>query len=448
MKRLVTLLISMLILLLSGCTVLQDGYGSSDVTYIYEESTEIVDSVVSRIEEDISQREEAGEITVSIQEEVYITDEETPLVENEAGKQNAVIGSDLNDHEVKEIAPADVNTKGEKPLYYTYLTDAQKQIYRYMKTAAQEMTTGLFSIGAVKDGENRFTDIAVAFRALSADNPQIFWLPGSYLMSPDGSSVAFSYIEKGADYPMTAEQKRQAEIQLTTAVNNLATQANKLSSRFEKEVFFHDWLCENVVYKDDGTENVYTAYGALINGAAVCEGYSRAMQLLCDSVGIPCTVVYGSSRNVGHMWNIINPGDGWYHLDVTWDDDEKYEVTRHAYFNLTDEQILSDHDIFDVAQEGKYYIGGDDFNLYIYDCNSDKYNYFTKNNLIFDDDYAANAQIIVAAAQNGKTNIEVSYSGDEYEAFLTQVNIALWQSGSNVWIQDYSYLGDSLVLWW
>lgn len=447
MKKVSALLLSILLICLGGCTVPQNDY-SSEFADIYEQNTAFADSVISRIDEDINRRENAGEITVITEEEVYITDEKSSFESADTGKQNTVLDTDLTDKEIQKITPSDINTKGDKPLYYTYLTDTQKQIYRYMKTAAQEMTVGLFSIGAVKNSEDRFTDITVAFRALSADNPQIFWLPSSYLLSPDGSSVAFSYSEKGADYTKTPQQKSQAEIQLTTTVNNLAAQANQLSSRFEKEVFFHDWLCENVVYKDDGTDDAYTAYGALINGAAVCEGYSRAMQLLCDSVGIPCTVVYGSSRGVGHMWNIVNPGDGWCHLDVTWDDDEKYNITRHAYFNLTDTQILSDHDIFEVVKPNRYYIGDDDFNIYLYECSSDKYNYFTKKNLIFGDDYAANAQIVISAAQSGNSVTEVFYSGDEYQSFLTQVNIALLQSGSNIGIRDYSYLSSSLVLWW
>ncbi len=456
MKKTISFLMTFLMLLLSGCTMLYNGDTSSDTyeyssekVYVWQDGIESVDSVISQIEENISQRQSAGEITVERETEVYITDEDD-TIDSEAGKQKAVIDSEINSVKVQEIKPADINTTGEKPLYYTYLTDSQKQIYRYMKNAAEQMTTGLFSIGAVSSGENRFTDIAVAFRALSADNPQIFWLPETYIMSPDGSALAFSYTEKGIDYPFTPQQKSLAQQQINTTVNNLKEQANRLNSRFEKELFFHDWLCQNVTYNDDGTDNIYSVYGALINGVAVCEGYSRAMQLLCDSVGIPCTVIYGSSRDVGHMWNIINPGDGWYHLDVTWDDDEKYNYIRHTYFNLSDKQILSDHDIFDTVARDKHYIGTDSFNLYLYDCNFESYNYFVKNKLVFTGDVNADAKIVADAALNGKASIEVRCFGSDidYNAYLSQINITLFGFGSNTWINKYSYLGDSLVLWW
>ncbi len=443
MKKITALTMTFLMTLLCGCTTIAND-GSS---YNNQSEIIVIESVISNIESDINSREEVGEITVERYEESYVTEQETVASSESApGTQTVIIDSDLDSQDAATIKPADINTKGEKPLYFNHLTKSQKDIYRYMKTAAEEMKEGIFSIGAVKNGEDRFSDIAIAFRALSADNPQIFWLPDSYIISTDGSAIAFSY--KDASYPMTPKEKRQAQMQLVSAVDNLTREANKLSSRFEKELFFHDWLCQNVTYKDDGTDNIYTAYGALVNGFAVCEGYSRAMQLLCDSVGIPCTIVHGSSRDVGHMWNIINPGDGWYHLDVTWDDDEKYGIARHNYFNVNDQQIFEDHRIFDEVVSGNYYIGTDEFNLYIYECDSEYYNYFTKKQLIFTDDYIADANIIVDAALKGKTELEVCYSGEGYNDFLTQVNIALWQIGSDIWIHDYSYLGDSLVLWW
>lgn len=403
------------------------------------------EDIIVEIESDITNMQENGQISVEREEEIYITDFEETQSDN-TGTQTIIIDDDINSADADKIKPADVNTVGEKPLYYEHLTERQKQIYRYIKTAAQEMKTGLFSIGAVSSNENRFNDIAIAFRAFTSDNPQIFWLPSVYMISPDGSALAFEY--KDSRYLMSKNEKDAAEKRLNAVVQKLVDNSKKLSSRLEKEIYFHDWLCQNVTYNTDGTENVYSAYGALVNGVAVCEGYSRAMQLLCDKVGIPCTVLYGSSRNVGHMWNIINPGDGWYHLDVTWDDDEEYNYVRHGYFNLSDQQILQDHKIFDMVQEGKYYIGEDDFNIFPYDCHLENYNYFVKKDLVFKGNYDIDKQLVLAAASSGKTSIEVWYEGRNYNEYLTQVNIALLQSGSDVWLSNYSNLGNSLVLWW
>lgn len=452
MKRALTLTLALLIILFSGCTNMpKDNISSADYyDYIYENGTEYIDSIASEIESDINDKVIAGEATVSEIYSSYVTDssDEGYLYPNEAGKQNAVIDSTITSDNAKIIDEADINTTGSKPLYYTYLNPSQQRIYRIMKTAAEQMTTGLFSLDAVSSKEDRITDIAIAFRALSSDNPQIFWLPGSYITSPDGSKLAFSY--KNLDYTFTAEEKLKAEQKVNDVVGRLTSQAQKLNSRFEKELFFHNWLCENVSYNNDGTDDIYTVYGALINGVAVCEGYARAMQLLCDSVGIPCTVTYGFLNGVGHMWNIIDPGDGWYHLDVTCDDDEEFGYVRYAYFNFSDELILLDHTLFDAVVLGKSYIAADCFNIYLYNCNSADYNYFIKKNLIFNDNINDAAQLILNAVSKGQTSIELLYmcSNKDYKYVLSQVNQALYNSGSSVFVKSYSPLGNSIVLRW
>ena len=230
-------------------------------------------------------------------------------------------------------------------------------------------------------------------------------------------------------------------------VNRLTSEAQKLDSRFKKELYFHDWLCENVTYGTDGTDASYNVYGALVNGIAVCEGYSRAMQMLCDEVGIPCTVIYGYSNGGGHMWNVIDPGDGWYHLDVTWDDDEKFGITRYAYFNVDDSVIKKDHVIFRAVFDDFSCASTDYFNLYLYECNKQNYNYFEKKKLVLNDDAKSNELLIVYAAQNGQKIIEIRYdnSNSDYVAVLNQLNTQLQAYG--IYISQYSPLGNSIALW-
>lgn len=62
-----------------------------------------------------------------------------------------------------------------------------------------------------------------------------------------------------------------------------------------------------------------TAYGALANGKAVCQGYSFAYKLLLRRAGVPA--VYVGSDSMQHAWNMVQmENNGWYHVDVTWDD--------------------------------------------------------------------------------------------------------------------------------
>ena len=75
----------------------------------------------------------------------------------------------------------------------------------------------------------------------------------------------------------------------------------------------HHWR-----YSEDGVWS-YTAYGALVDHAAVCMGISLATLLLMERMGVPCRYLHGYRREggtVGHGWNLIYCG-GWFHLDVT-----------------------------------------------------------------------------------------------------------------------------------
>lgn len=60
-----------------------------------------------------------------------------------------------------------------------------------------------------------------------------------------------------------------------------------------------------------------TAYGALVTGSAVGEGYAMAFKALCDELGIECYVVTGTHIGVKHAWNIVMLEGNYYHIDVS-----------------------------------------------------------------------------------------------------------------------------------
>lgn len=65
----------------------------------------------------------------------------------------------------------------------------------------------------------------------------------------------------------------------------------------------------------------HTAYGALKNGVAVCEGYACAAKLMLNKFGIRTDIQVGTCTNgEGHAWNLVELDGVWYQLDVTWND--------------------------------------------------------------------------------------------------------------------------------
>lgn len=66
-----------------------------------------------------------------------------------------------------------------------------------------------------------------------------------------------------------------------------------------------------------GTSNYKseTAYGVLFQNFGICSGFSDAMELFLNKMGIPTYKIASQT----HIWNLVNVDGTWLHLDLTWD---------------------------------------------------------------------------------------------------------------------------------
>jgi hypothetical protein len=115
----------------------------------------------------------------------------------------------------------------------------------------------------------------------------------------------------------------------------------------------HDYIAANTRYNFTNGDSAYTAYGVLVEGSGVCDGYSYAFWLLCSLAGINCVRVSGTATADGisdlHAWNKVQVDGLWYNVDVTWDDPVFYyngvltDTIRYEYFLISDAVIAADH---------------------------------------------------------------------------------------------------------
>jgi len=59
-----------------------------------------------------------------------------------------------------------------------------------------------------------------------------------------------------------------------------------------------------------------TAFGALVRGSAVGEGFAMAFKALCDELRFDCRVVLGFIDDRVHAWNLVALDGYYYHIDV------------------------------------------------------------------------------------------------------------------------------------
>lgn len=97
---------------------------------------------------------------------------------------------------------------------------------------------------------------------------------------------------------------------------------NKALAPIEQIRVYHDYIINHSKYDSSRSdENIVKyrsdiAYGPLIEGRGLCGGYTDAMALFLEEMGIPNFKV--ASEN--HVWNAVLLDNKWYHLDLTWDD--------------------------------------------------------------------------------------------------------------------------------
>lgn len=111
---------------------------------------------------------------------------------------------------------------------------------------------------------------------------------------------------------------------------------------------FHDYIINHTKYDANNTTGVSsinssTAYGVLFDGVGICSGYTDAMQLFLEKLGVKNYRVSSST----HIWNLVYVEGKWLHLDLTWDDpimSDGSDALNEDYFLIDTNTLLSKED--------------------------------------------------------------------------------------------------------
>ncbi len=144
-------------------------------------------------------------------------------------------------------------------------------------------------------------------------------------------------------YRETAEQLAAVNVRVKEVLDRLKV---KGKSDYKKVKLIHDYIVNNTSYQF--SSNCYAAYGALVEGRAVCQGYAQLAYKMLTEAGVKCYVITGKANNgrgtQNHAWNMARVGKKWYYLDVTWDDPVGGgDVLRHDYFLVGKSQFEKNH---------------------------------------------------------------------------------------------------------
>ncbi len=220
--------------------------------------------------------------------------------------------------------------------YYGMLNSKLQSLYKQIYANAMALNGTFAPIEDVS-----LDQLKNVFTAVFGDHPELFWLDTAYgcKFLPTGKCI-----EIDLQFNNTAENLEQNKQTFENCASKISQGASNLTSDYEKEVYLHDTLLNQVDYNLNAPNN-QSAYSALVDGQTVCAGYARAYQYMMQKLGIPCYYCTGFAGE-NHAWNIVSLDDGYYNVDTTWDDTNP---NTYDYFNKSDTDFNKTHRRTDLS---------------------------------------------------------------------------------------------------
>ncbi|ADD02622.1 MULTISPECIES: stalk domain-containing protein [Thermoanaerobacter] len=252
--------------------------------------------------------------------------------------------------EAKTFSSSHITSK--KDLYLLIKNALENNEDEITFTLSNSFYNSVRSSGTVNDILNSISDIV---DLVLAHHPEIGYAnkwtisANSFNNVISKVSIKFEYI-----YPKDKLEKMKDEVYIKA--KEIISQIIKPDmSDIDKVKAIHDYIVKNTKYDYENLINntippeSYTAYGVLIKGVGVCQGYAAAFNLLAQLAGIDSLGVAGTGFNYSgsmpHAWNMIRIDGKISYVDVTWDDPvpDQGDNVRYDYFNVTEEQLAKDH---------------------------------------------------------------------------------------------------------
>ena len=236
--------------------------------------------------------------------------------------------------------------------YFSDYDSAVSYLRKQMVSRETEITLNFPASWFTSHKDGLYWDLL--YDAMKCDDSSTGQEGDALLYGYAGCNVSYStagYIKYTMAYHSNAEQEAKLTEAVAAAMAKL--QLNGLSEA-KKITKIHDYICNHVDYAYNSTEEqIYTAYGALCTGKAVCQGYAVLFYRLCKEAGLSVRVISGTGNGGPHAWNIVRIGSKYYNVDCTWDGQG---AATYNNFLLKSEADFSNHTRKSWKVVGNHYL--------------------------------------------------------------------------------------------
>lgn len=242
--------------------------------------------------------------------------------------------------------------------YYTAGKELYNQIKSNLIKRNEEFTVRLYSTKSLSNSAIK-SSLLDSLQAAMSDELSTSALDGDYIQfqwdrinystnGPQKANGKYYYdITIYMRYRANAAEEKEVDKVVSSFVSSIDTST---MSDYDIIKTIHDFICSKTRYEKKallfaGTVSgafgyAFTAYGALVKGSSVCQGYSLAFYRLAKELGYSCRIAYSDPYEGCHAWNIVELNNQYYAVDTTWDDDnDKYSLD---YFLVSCENLKKD----------------------------------------------------------------------------------------------------------
>lgn len=152
-------------------------------------------------------------------------------------------------------------------------------------------------------------------------NCPLEYFVGTPFINVKGDAILFDY--SNCNY-MTKEQYNKEIEKIAISIEDIINNNIKDTYNYlEVVIVLYKYLAENTTYNLDAKST--NAYGVLVNNEGICGGFSQALQVLLNQLGLDegYQVEWNPEDDIeGHVWNALMLDNNWYYFDTTWENGE------------------------------------------------------------------------------------------------------------------------------
>lgn len=306
----------------------------------------------------------------------------------------------------------------------------QEELYELMTSELRQFHNKVTMNGRIET--QMITDV---MDLVQRKAPDIFWIDG-YTITSSGKKT--EVIFEPIDGHTPAELQAMSE-ELSNAAEEIIASMPEGLMDYDRVLYVHDAIVRSTAYDqtgvDAGRNGIWgTAYGCLVNGRAICQGYSEAFVYMMNMLGIESGMCSGRAGTESHAWNYVRIGGDYYWIDVTWDDPESLDendtaegILRHTYFLINDDMLLRTRTI-DPGQ------------AFVPECSSIANNYFVRSGCYFDT-YSIESLGWVMQRSGDERHVEIMFPD---ELTFSEAVSRLFDDGEIWELTDYVWLDDQI----